>query len=299
MWSMATGAAFGLHGHMLVDEWSLLVGVTLKTHRIPTGQRLDLAYGRSSVHVVAVVALHQPFVYAVMVGLGEIGLGCHVAAVAEIGLGSNQQVLRLLRLVRGVAVDAAHIVACMRRTGEVPLLAALTVARQATRAAILPGKILKADDLGFVPPAFNMLRAGAMTGFATVPIFERGLEVGSTLKTVLVEIFVAALAGIGADILGGRLGLWGVRLVLRRGRHRETVQNANATSQDKRDKKPMRTTRASWDGTAFLRTSHTPHSTSNRISPRPSSVSIPRLGGVSQCIKKGLPYAATMWLRMA
>jgi len=64
--------------------------------------------------VVAVTALDQAFVYSMVIGLGEISLRGGMTSITELGLGYCQEMLRFLRVVRGMTVQAADIAAGMR-----------------------------------------------------------------------------------------------------------------------------------------------------------------------------------------
>ena len=109
VWRMTTAAALGLYWHVLIDKRTGFVRMALGTDGIPGGQRPYLPESRRSVHVVAVTALNKAFVDSMVVGLGKISLcGC-MAAVAEIRLRYRKQVLRFLRVMRGVTIQAADI----------------------------------------------------------------------------------------------------------------------------------------------------------------------------------------------
>ena len=60
--------------------------------------------------IMAIAALHKPFVHAVMEGHGELRLLLQVAGVAKLGLGLDQQEFLGLCVVRRVAGDAAHVI---------------------------------------------------------------------------------------------------------------------------------------------------------------------------------------------
>jgi hypothetical protein len=62
------------------------------------------------VNVVTVAALQEPFIHAMVIGFGEVRLGRGVTAVAEVGLGTGQQVLRLFGMMRRMAIDASNVV---------------------------------------------------------------------------------------------------------------------------------------------------------------------------------------------
>jgi hypothetical protein len=80
---MTARATLGLHRHVLVDKWPLLVWVTLEADGIAAWEGPHLTKSGSPVHVVAVAAPNQAFVHAVVIRLGKVGFGCYVASVAE------------------------------------------------------------------------------------------------------------------------------------------------------------------------------------------------------------------------
>jgi len=108
---MTGTAPLGLDRNMFEDEGTLLVGVALVTDRIAAGESFYLAQRGSSVDVVAVVTLNQPFIDPMMVGFREVGFLRHVTAVTELRFGLHKQMLFFLRFVRGMAVQTRHIVA--------------------------------------------------------------------------------------------------------------------------------------------------------------------------------------------
>ena len=113
MWGVTTAAALGLYWHMFIDERTGFVRMALGTDGIPGGQGPYLSESRCSVHVVAVTALDKAFVHSMVVGLGEVSLGRCVAVIAELGLRYCQQMLRCLRVMGGVTIQAADIAAGM------------------------------------------------------------------------------------------------------------------------------------------------------------------------------------------
>src|ERR1035438_3807625 len=68
---MATGAALGLDGHVLVDERPLFVDMALEADCVSAGESAHLAHGCGSVRIMAVIALHQALIHAVVKGLGR------------------------------------------------------------------------------------------------------------------------------------------------------------------------------------------------------------------------------------
>ena len=79
MGRMATGAAFRFHRHMLVHKRAARIGMALDASRITAGQSLDLAERRRAVNIVAVAAMNQSFIYAMVIGPGKLSFGRGVA----------------------------------------------------------------------------------------------------------------------------------------------------------------------------------------------------------------------------
>lgn len=107
---VATGAAFCFHGYVFIYKGSLLVGVTLRADRISAGSSSGLPQCGCAMNVVAVAAVDQAFVDAVVICLGEVRFSRGMTAVAELGLGPGQQVLRLFGVVRRMTIDAAYVI---------------------------------------------------------------------------------------------------------------------------------------------------------------------------------------------
>src|ERR1700690_1531557 len=83
---VATAAALGFDRHMLVDERPLLVDMALVANRISAGQGTQLPNRRRAMWVMAVVALHQTLVDAVVIRFGKIRLGRGVASITQLRL---------------------------------------------------------------------------------------------------------------------------------------------------------------------------------------------------------------------
>lgn len=110
VWRVATGASFGLHGHVFIHKRSLLLGVTFQANLIPTGKSSNLSQGGRAVNIVAVAAMDEAFIHAVVISLGEICFGRGMTSIAETGLCPDQQVFRPLRVVWRMAIDAAYVI---------------------------------------------------------------------------------------------------------------------------------------------------------------------------------------------
>jgi hypothetical protein len=204
--------------------------------------------------VVAVAALDETFVYSMVIRFRESGLGGHMTSIAKLGLSLNEEVLRLFGVVRRVAVQAANIVARVRRRGEVPLLMLFTVTTQATGVGILLRHRREADDLGHVPAAFYVRGSGAVTGLTSVPVVERRFEMRCVFEVFLVQVLVTGLTSVNSDILGLRLLGWGATVFLR-GRRGWSKQ---AEQQDRRRSQPQQ-----WFTRFFGRHCRTPRFTTS------------------------------------
>lgn len=111
MGRMATGAAFRLHRYMLVHKRTARIGMAFHASGISAGQGLGLAERGSTVNVVAVAAMNQPFIYAMVIRPGKLRSGSGVACIALRGLFLNEQVLWLFGVVRRMAVKATDVIA--------------------------------------------------------------------------------------------------------------------------------------------------------------------------------------------
>lgn len=165
---VTAAASLCLHRNVFVYERPCLVGVTLGTDRVSAWQRPYLAKRRCSMHVVAITASDKTFVHTVVIRLSKVCFGSRVAPIAETGLRLSQQMLWLFSVVRRMAVQAANVIAGVRRRAEVSLLMLFTVAGQATCARLFPRHRLEADNFAYISAAFYVCRAGAMTCLAPV-----------------------------------------------------------------------------------------------------------------------------------
>ena len=114
-------------------------GMALETGCITGGSGAQLPGLKSAMRIVAIAALHHSFVDAMMKRTIELLFGLQMAAVAELWLLLPHQELGFLGMVRGMAVDAAHIVLQVRGTGKIAVLFSVAVAIQATLAGRLGG----------------------------------------------------------------------------------------------------------------------------------------------------------------
>ncbi len=79
MWRMASCAAFRFYRHMLVHKRSAGIGMALHASGIAAGQSLGLAERGCAVNVVAIAAMNQSFIYAMVIWPGKLSFGIGVA----------------------------------------------------------------------------------------------------------------------------------------------------------------------------------------------------------------------------
>jgi len=123
---------------------------------------------------------------------------------AQLGLTRYQQALRLLRVVRLMAIDAAYLAQGMLAAGEILVLLVVFMTVQATVADRCGRDAFEGEDLGRVAAALHVCLAGSMTGFASLERHAaarvaHGLPVWRGL-VILVNLLMARLAGVGPDI---------------------------------------------------------------------------------------------------
>ncbi len=156
---------------MLVDERASFVGVALEADGILRGSCADLPGQKTSVGIVAVIALHEAFVHTVMEGAIELLLHFLVAAIAKQRRLFLHQELAFLRMVRRVAVYAAHVVLQVRGTSVVAVLLSVRVASQAACADFLGRGILECKDLRFIAATVDVSFPWTVACFAAVPLW--------------------------------------------------------------------------------------------------------------------------------
>src|ERR1700752_2693372 len=213
---------------MLVNEGALFFAMAFVADLVSRCVRSQLFRTKRPVWAVAIIALEQSFIPAVMKGTREFRTQAHVACVTEVARVSLHQVLAFLGVVRRVAINARDAVGQVHRAVIVPMLFGVLVAAQAAGAGLLRCGVLKGKDFGLFAAAVAVLFPRAVTRRAAMPLhaFLRvelcvhgGGEVGRSGE-MRIDLLMAGLAGIGTHVKR-RVG-WPdefLRLVsLRRGR---------------------------------------------------------------------------------
>src|ERR1700733_11969066 len=155
-----------------------------------------------------------------MEGHFEFSFFVKVAAVTKFRLSFHQQELFCRRVVWGMAGDAADVIPRMLGVDRVHVLRAAGVAGQAAIVDFLGRMILEDENLGFVAASSDVRSSRAMTAFASLmrwPAFriERRLPVRRLLP-IVVNSFVAGLAGFCPDVTGGVCGCRDCLILARR-----------------------------------------------------------------------------------
>src|SRR5215831_10097088 len=123
------------------------------------------------------------------VGLGEISLHVGVASVTEFRRRLRQQILRLLGMMRRMAIKAAYIAVRMRRRRVMRLPFLVSVTSEAARAGLFARQLFETYDFGDIRIR-SMRRSRPVTGFAAMTALKRCLVVGGLVETSFVEFFV-------------------------------------------------------------------------------------------------------------
>jgi len=129
MRKVARRATLCLHHKVLIHKRPCRLAMALRADRIHLCRRTEILAIERAVRIVAIRALHQPFLYLVVERHIELRLRFRMALQAEFRLLSLQQLLACLAVMNAVAADAAHVVLAMRCTLEIcmlPLMAAQT-----------------------------------------------------------------------------------------------------------------------------------------------------------------------------
>ena len=130
---MAGLTSVDLHRLVFENKRPLLVRVALEADRILRGRSPHLVRLHRAVHVVAIAALDQPFVHAMMERHIELGFLLEMASIAKFGLGLNKHKIRFFAVMRRMAGDATDVIFRMLRVDCIHVLRAAGVAGQAAR----------------------------------------------------------------------------------------------------------------------------------------------------------------------
>jgi len=209
---VARYAALDFHGFMFVNERPGLFRVASEANQVLRTCGAQLPRLKPAVLIVAVRALHQSLVHAVMEGPVELLFLVQVAGVAKIRLLGLQQELAFFRVVRIVTVRATNSILQVSGTREISMLFAILVAVEAARADLRGRRVLERENLGLVSAALDVFLAGTVASFAAMPFRAFFLiQHRYVMRRIFValekpldgHVFVAGFAGLGADVKRG------------------------------------------------------------------------------------------------
>jgi hypothetical protein len=103
-------ASIDLYRLVFKRKRSLFIGVALEADRILRGGSPHLFGSHRAVHVVAIAALDQPFIHAMMEWHVELGFLLEMAGIAQLRLGLDEQKLGFGSVVRRMTGDATDVV---------------------------------------------------------------------------------------------------------------------------------------------------------------------------------------------
>src|SRR5262245_2926920 len=128
---MARYATLRFDRRVFERERSRLVSVAIEAKLVLRRRRPQLACQETAVLVVAIGAVDQALIHAMMKRLGEIRFHVLVAAEAQLRLRDFEELCLNLRRVNGVAIHAADVVLQMLRAQKICMLLAKLVAAKA------------------------------------------------------------------------------------------------------------------------------------------------------------------------
>ena len=133
---------------MLEHKRTLFVRVALEADGVLRGRSPHLMRFHCSMNVVAIAALDQSFIHAMMERHVELGFLLEMARVAELRLHFPQKEFFCLRMMRGMAGDAAHIIFRVLGINRIHVLGTAGVASQAASVNFLCGCLPEEEQHG-------------------------------------------------------------------------------------------------------------------------------------------------------
>jgi len=239
VWRVAGNAAFCLDGRVLIDEGTLLFCVAFETNGVLGGSGTKLPLHEPTMRVMAIIALDETLVHAMMKRPVELLFRFKVTAITKLRLLIAQQVFCNFRMMRRMALNAANIVLHVCCTREVVVLRIESVTSQTTFTRIFGAGILEGKYFCWIG-AFRMFFARPMACFATLRLqtafrvmFSRRMR---AFYVIVVDVFVTGLACFCTyvvRVLGwratwssfGRRGRNGILVLFLRSEHGRQGQN--------------------------------------------------------------------------
>lgn len=149
---------------MLVHKRTRRLRVTLRADGILIGARLKQLGLECAVRIVAVSAIDQPFIHAMMKREIKCGFCICMALIADLRLLGFQQFRLRVKMMDAVAARAAYACRAMGRPLKVWMVADVT--RQAFLVDLLWRCLRELKNLGWLSTAINMSLTGTVTVLA-------------------------------------------------------------------------------------------------------------------------------------
>ena len=175
MRKVASFASVHSNGFVFIEEGPAFFGVAFQA-RLLVGERLVYQTGprghtpgggERSVRIVAVGAIHETFVDAMLERHGELCANFAVAAVAEIGLFLREQEFRSRGFMDRMTAGTDDFVERVRGLANICPAQSLGVTSKAVGENILGGKLREGDDGCFAAVGVYVGFAGSVTAFAS------------------------------------------------------------------------------------------------------------------------------------
>ncbi len=176
---VATATTVDTNGSMLKNEGAALVDVAFETGLFILQAVRHHAWPRAhlpgwsirAMRIVAIRALHEAFIDAMLNGHRKLRPHIGMAAIAEVGLWLGQKLFGRGSLVDRMAVGTDYVGGGVRTAANVCPTKLLRMARQAIVEYLFRSQARKSDNFRLVSLRLCMSFAGAVTTFATL-LFE-------------------------------------------------------------------------------------------------------------------------------
>ena len=161
-------ASIDLYRLVFKHKRSLFIRVALEADRSLRGRSPHLLGPHGAVHVVAIAALDQPFIHAMMERHIELGFLLEMAGVTKLGLRLDLQEFVRFRVMRRMAGDATDVTLGMLRVDCIDVLRASGMTGEAAFVDLLGGVIFKDENLADVPTALDVSGTGTVASLASL-----------------------------------------------------------------------------------------------------------------------------------
>jgi hypothetical protein len=220
MGRVASLATFDFHDLVLEDVGSLFVGVAFEARDILRGRGAQLVSPDSAMRIVAIGALNEAFIHAMVEGHFKLRPHLKMAGVTKLRLALHEQELLDGGMMGRMAIDATDLVAGMLRADGVHMFGVFCVAIEAALIHFFGCRFIEAEDFCGVGGVRGMGGTRPVAGFAAVTgnvvFLEEGYLPVRRFVPGVEDLLMTGLACVGAGVggFGGRGRRRGRRLIL-------------------------------------------------------------------------------------